>query len=112
MYMYVGQWPTFYGPVILSYILKTSWWRNVVLKILIHCDIKFDLQIYVGHWPIFCVTVILPFISNTTHSRDIGSDVGHLPVFHDIAVLNHLPISAYSGLLKFDLKIFVNIARL
>ena len=44
--MYVGQWPTFHGPLILSYILKTFWWRNVVLKILIQCIIKFDLQIY------------------------------------------------------------------
>ena len=26
--------------------------------------------------------------------------------------MNHLPISAYSGLLKFDMKIFVNVARL
>ena len=31
--MYVGQWPTFHGPVILSYILKTFWWRNAILKI-------------------------------------------------------------------------------
>ena len=27
-------------------------------------------------------------------------------------ILNHLPISAYSGVLKFDRKIFVNVARL
>ena len=27
-------------------------------------------------------------------------------------ILNSLPISAYSGLLKFDMKMFVNIARL
>ena len=40
--MYVGQWPTFHGPVILSYILKTF-----LLNILIQCDIKFDLQIYI-----------------------------------------------------------------
>ena len=44
--MYVGQWPTFHGPVILSYILKTVWWMNVVLEILIDCDTNFDLQIY------------------------------------------------------------------
>ena len=38
----------------LSYILKTFWWRNVVLKILIQCEIKFDLHIYiyVGQWPL------------------------------------------------------------
>ena len=45
--MYVGQLPTFYGPVILSYILKTVWLRNVILKILIQCGITIDLQIYV-----------------------------------------------------------------
>ena len=27
-------------------------------------------------------------------------------------ILNHLPFSAYSGVLKFDMKIFVNVARL
>ena len=27
-------------------------------------------------------------------------------------ILNYLPISAYSGLLKFDMKMFVNVARL
>ena len=27
--MYVGQWPTFRDPVILTYILKMFWWRNV-----------------------------------------------------------------------------------
>ena len=27
-------------------------------------------------------------------------------------ILNHLPISAYSGVLKFDMKIFVNVVRL
>ena len=53
--MYVGQWTTFHGPVILSYILKMFWWRNVALKIL--CDM--------GHWP----------------------------VFHDLTILNHLPVS-------------------
>ena len=29
-----------------------------------------------------------------------------------IAILNQLPISAYSGLLKFNMKVFVNVARL
>ena len=37
---------------------------------------------------------------NKPHSLDIGSDMGHCPVFHDLAILNHLPISAYSGLLN------------
>ena len=44
--MYVGQWPTFHGPVILSYILKTNWWINVVLEILIQCDTNNDLKLH------------------------------------------------------------------
>ena len=43
--MYVGQWPTFYGLVILSYILKTTWWINVVLEILIQCDTNTELKL-------------------------------------------------------------------
>ena len=33
--IYLSQWPTFHGSVILSYILKTIWWMNDVLEILI-----------------------------------------------------------------------------
>ena len=58
--MYVGQWPTFHGPVILSYVLKTFWWRNVVC-----CTEDIDsvqhyvwpTNIHIGQWPIFCDTV-------------------------------------------------------
>ena len=51
--------------------------------------------IYVGQWPIFHGPVILRYI------------------FKDyLAILNYLPISAYSGLLKFDMKMFVNITML
>ena len=42
--MYVGQWPTIHGPVILSYILNTIWWINVVLEILIQCDTNVELK--------------------------------------------------------------------
>ena len=38
------------------------------------------------------------------HSLDIGSDMGYWPVFHDLAILNHLPFPAYIGLLKFDIQ--------
>ena len=44
--VYVGQWPIFYGPAILLHILKTIWWRNVVLGIMDHCDSKIDLVKY------------------------------------------------------------------
>ena len=43
--MYVGQCPTFRGPVILTY-LEDILMENVGLKILIECGIKFDPQIY------------------------------------------------------------------
>ena len=42
----------------------------------------------------------------------VQCDRGHSLVFHVLAILNHLPISAYGGLLKFDMKIFVNVTRL
>ena len=48
-YIHVGQWPIFHGPVILSYILKTIWWINVRLGIIVHFDSK-DYEIYVGQW--------------------------------------------------------------
>ena len=38
--IYVGQWPTFHGQVILPYILKTIWWTNVIIGILDPCDAK------------------------------------------------------------------------
>ena len=65
--VYVGQWPIFYGPVILPFIivieklflyirngtgqgyswpLKTIWWINVVLGIMAQCDTKIDLIKY------------------------------------------------------------------
>ena len=44
--MYVGQWTKFHGPVILFYILKTIWWINVVLEILIQCDTNIELKLY------------------------------------------------------------------
>ena len=40
--VYVGQWPTFHGPVILPYILKTIWWTNVITEILDPCDAKIN----------------------------------------------------------------------
>ena len=52
------------------------------------------------------------YFMNKPHSLDIGSDMGHWPVFSDLVTLNHLPTSAYSGGLKCVMKIFVNVARL
>ena len=58
--VYVGQWPIFYGPVILLLIWKTIWWRNIVFGIMDQCDTKIDLVKYMWvsdlyfmvHW--FC----------------------------------------------------------
>ena len=44
--MNVGQWPIFHGLVILSYILKTTWWVNVLLEILIQYDTNIELKLY------------------------------------------------------------------
>ena len=44
--MYVGQWPTFHGLVILAYILKRIWLINVVLELLIQCDTNIELKLY------------------------------------------------------------------
>ena len=41
--VHVGQRPIFYGPAILLHILKTIWWRNIVLGIMDYCDSKIDL---------------------------------------------------------------------
>ena len=61
--VYVGQWSIFYGSAILLHILKTIWWRNVVLGIMDHCDSKDrPCKIYVGQWPIFHGPLILPYI--------------------------------------------------
>ena len=38
--MYIGQWPIFYGSVILPYILKTIWWTNAIIGRLVPCDAK------------------------------------------------------------------------
>ena len=43
---YVGQWPIFYSPVILLHILKTIWWRKVVLGIMDHCNSKINFVNY------------------------------------------------------------------
>ena len=43
--MYVGQWPTFQGPVILSYIMKLLD-GLIVLEILILCDTNIELKLY------------------------------------------------------------------
>ena len=38
--------------------------------------------------------------------------MGHGPVFHDLEISNHLPNFCLNVLLKFDVKRFVNLARL
>ena len=40
--IYVGQWPTVRGPVVLPYILKTIWWTNVIIGILDPFDAKIN----------------------------------------------------------------------
>ena len=42
---YVGQWPTFHGPM-KGNTLKTIWWINVVLEIRIECDTNIELKLF------------------------------------------------------------------
>ena len=44
--IYVGQWPIFYGPVILPYILKPIWRMKVILETMGQCDLNIDLIKY------------------------------------------------------------------
>ena len=69
--MYVGRWPTFHGPMILSYILKTTWWINVVLVILISVTQTLNWNYYVDQWPIFHGPAILPYIFKTIWWTDV-----------------------------------------
>ena len=83
--MYVGQWPTFCGPVVLTYledILMEDCWIEDIDSV---WHQVWPTNMYVGQWPIFCGTVILPYNFNTVnpHSLDIGSDIGHWLVFYD-----------------------------
>ena len=64
-FMYVGMLPIFHGPVILPYILKTVWWINVVLEILIQCDTNIDLNYICRSVTLFHGLVILPYILKT-----------------------------------------------
>ena len=81
--MCVCQWPTFYGPTILSYTLKTVWWMNIVLGILIQCDTNFDLKyIYRSVISILCTLnseSVLYHLEHDLmikpHSLDIGFSV-------------------------------------
>ena len=91
--------------MILTYILKTflgmeeCWTEDIdsVTYTLWYSDSALLFQYY---------------LINKHHSLDIGSDMGHCPVFHYKVISNHLPISACSGVLQFDMKIFVNVSRL
>ena len=112
--MYVGQWPTFYGWMILSCL------EDLLMQECCTEDIDsvrhWPTNIYVGQWPIFLVQWLCLIFSILLDEQ--ASFLGywlwyrHWPVFHALVILNHLPISAYSGLLKFDMKIFMNVVRL
>ena len=77
--MYVCQWPTFHGPVILSYILKTIWWINVVLEILIQYDTNIELKLYIYRpvtyisWSSDFALYLADYLMDKCHNWDIGS---------------------------------------
>ena len=76
--MYVGQWPTFHYPVILSYILKTVWWINVVLEVLINVTQTLNWN-YVCR-PVTCISwssdfvlYLEDYLMDKCHNWNIGS---------------------------------------
>ena len=69
--VYVGQWPIFYGPVILLRILKTIWWRNVELGIMGLCHSKIDLVKYMWVSDIFHGPLILSYIIVWCHRLEL-----------------------------------------
>ena len=70
--VYVGQWPIFYGPAILLHILKTIWWRNVVLGIMDQCNSKINLVKYMWISDLYFMVHWFCLISLPIHARSPG----------------------------------------
>ena len=104
--MYVGQWTTFHGPVILTYILNTFWWRNVELKILIQWTLSLTYK-YICR----SVTYIL-WYSDSALYFSIQFDEQASFFGKQLLLWLLVLIWAIDLYFMFDMKIFVNIARL
>ena len=63
--LYWRYWFGVTQTLILSYTLKTIWWFNVVLEIMIQSDKHLTETMHVGQWPVFHGPVILPYILKT-----------------------------------------------
>ena len=98
--MYVGQWPIFHGPVILPYILRTSWWTVVIIGILVPCDakiyhIKCKSVTYIS-WSSDFVLYLEDYLMDECCTGDIDSVwhkhspwiiyVGQWPIFHGLVI--------------------------
>ena len=107
--MYVGHWPTFHGPVILSYILKTTWWINVVLEILIQSDTNIEQKLYMSvtyiSWSSDFALYLEDYMMDKCHNWNTGSMhslqdvmqdlpdkmyVGQWPTFHVPVILSYI----------------------
>ena len=58
-----SSWPIFYGPVILSYILKTIWCMYIILWEYESDDPTFDPKINVGHCDLYSMVQLFCLIS-------------------------------------------------
>ena len=102
--MYVGQWPTLRGPVILTYLEKTFWWRNVVLKIFsvtlsltYNCICRSVTYIL---WYSDSALYFQYYLMNKPRSLDICSDMGHWPVISWLWIIYlFLPIVVWWSLI-------------
>ena len=124
-------WPIFHGPVILSYILKTIWYMNIILWDTIWPDVwpknkcrslwpRFHgLEILPIYWRIFNVwTSYLKIMSQYDPTFDLKINVGHSNLYFMVQWLcliswricngwtSYLGIMSHNDLM-FDLKIFV-----
>ena len=66
--------------------------------------------LYLGYWFSVTQTLTRNYVCRSVTYISWSSDFALYQDF--LAILNYLLISAYSGLLKFEMKMFVNIARL
>ena len=69
---YMSLWPIFHGPVILSYILKTVWRVNIILRD--YESVWLDVwpqNKYRSLWPIFHGPLILPYILTIWYMNSI-----------------------------------------
>ena len=109
MYSLVMKWrsalPIFHGPMILPYILKTIWWKYIILSVYESAltDVWPQNKCR-SMWPIFHGPVIVPYTLKTISCINIISDCESVwrdtwpqnkcrspwPIFHGLVILPYI----------------------